>query len=128
MDGPLLVARLGYALVGLGGIAVGIGGWSGADPASGPAIAAGLLAIGAAAWVTDAHPVRGAVASVGIAVGALTPAAGSFLVAAVFVAVAGDWLRALVAITPLVPIVLAATTMWRRSRRPWAGPQTPAAR
>lgn len=125
---PLLLARAGYAFVGLATIAIGIGGWAGSDPASGPAIVAGLLALGAAAWVTDAHPVRGAVASVGIAVGAVTPATGSFLIAAILVAMGGDWLRALVAITPLVPIGLAATTMWRRSRRPWAGSQSPAAR
>ncbi|MGH2444511.1 MAG: hypothetical protein ACRDGD_00500 [Candidatus Limnocylindria bacterium] len=85
------------------------------------AIAVGLLALAAAAWVTSPGLVRGTLASIGIVAGMLASFVPLGLVVAVFAyyeATPGPF-ELLIGAVPVVLGVLAAIVMWRRSARPW---------
>jgi hypothetical protein len=115
------VARLGYAVVGLAALMVGWDRWEAADSSAGLIALGGGLSLAAAVWVTTDGSVRGALASVGIVVGAGMAAITCVLLASVFVYV-GDPARGALFATP-IPVVLAgAWVMWQMSHRPWARP------
>jgi hypothetical protein len=113
------LARLGYFAVGLAALAIGSGRWQAADSSAGLALLGGGLALAAAAWVTTHAVVRGALASIGIVVGAVLVAMTSFLAAAAVGMVAGDAPRAALLATPIPLAVAGAWIMWRASHRPW---------
>ena len=122
MNVALTVARLGYAVVGLAALVVGWDQWQVAGSLASLLPLAGGLALAAAAWVGTDGVVRGAIASIGIVVGALLVAMPSLLAAAFLVSFGGDIPRAVVASIPVFLAAGGASIMWRVSRRPWDRP------
>ncbi|MGZ8475923.1 MAG: hypothetical protein ACXWWQ_06840 [Candidatus Limnocylindria bacterium] len=119
MNVALTVARLGYVVVGLAALVIGWERWQAADSSASLVLLAGGLALAAAAWVTSDAPIRGAIASVGIVVGALLVAVPSFLIAAFLLAFGGDLPRAAVPAAAIVGAAAGAWVMWRACLRPW---------
>lgn len=119
MNVGLTVARLGYVVVGLAALVIGWDQWQVAGSLASLLPLAGGLALAAAAWVTTDGVVRGAIASVGIVVGALLVAWPSFLAASWLMYFSGDVARVALLATPMPVAVAGAWIMWRMSRRPW---------
>lgn len=122
MNVALTAARLGYAVAGLAALAIGWDQSQASDWTASVVLPAGGLALAAAAWVRTDGVVRGAIASIGIVVGALLVAMPSFLAAAFLVSFGGDMPRAVVASVPVFLALAGASIMWRVSRRPWDRP------
>ena len=91
----LTVARLAYVVVGLAAPVIGWEAWEKGESPASLVVLGGGLALAAAAWVTSDGLVRGAIASVGIVVGASMVAMTSFLAAFVI-----GWLVGLLVPTP----------------------------
>jgi hypothetical protein len=122
MNLALTVARLAYVVVGLAALVVGWDRWERGDSSATLVLLAGGLALAAAAWVTSDGVIRGAAASIGIVVGAVTVAMTSFLLAAFLIGFGGDPARATLAAIPIPIAVPGAWVMWRCSKRPWDRP------
>ena len=119
MNVALTVARLGYLVVGLAALVIGMEQWQAASSSASLVLLAGGLAIAAAAWVTTDAVIPGAIASVGIVVGASMVAMTSFMAAYVIGVYFGDPARGALLGTP-APVALASGwIMWRASLRPW---------
>ena len=118
--------RLAYAALGAGtcvaGLLVLV---EGNPPLASLVLAAGVLAIAAAAWVRTEHHGRGALASIGVVVGPL-PAIGVALLLGNYLAAFGAPTLAAVAVGAILLCVAMTALMWRASSRPWEIPQTAA--
>jgi hypothetical protein len=119
MKVALTVARLAYVVVGLTALVIGRDLWEAAESSAGLVLVGGVLALAGAAWVTSAGLVRGAIASVGIVVGASMVAMTSFMAAYVIGVYFGDPARGALLATPIPVALASAWIMWRMSRRPW---------
>jgi hypothetical protein len=122
MNMPLTLARLGYLVVGVAGLVTGWTWWQAGDAGSFLLLLGGGMALAAAVWVTSDGLARGAIASIGIVIGALLVAMPAFLAAAFTATYAGDLPRAVLA-TPIGVVAAAAWIMWRDSHRPWDRPR-----
>lgn len=123
MTVALTVARLGYVVVGLAALVIGREQWQVSEPSASLVLLAGGLALAAAAWVTSDGLMRGAIASVGIVVGALLVAWPSFLGAIIVpMYFSGDLAHSALLATPGLVAVACAWVMWKRSVRPWDPP------
>jgi hypothetical protein len=123
IDWPLSLSRALYAAVALGAGAWGVLQLRAAEPSPGLAtlfLGTAALAGAAAAWVRSSNPVLGALARIGVVVGAL-PAVMPALAAATMLPSIGVWPRVALAACSLAVAIAAIRTMWRRSRRPWRG-------
>ena len=123
MSAALTVARLGYLVVGLAALVIGWDSWKAAESPAGLVLMGGGLALAAAAWVTSDGLVRGAIASVGIVVGASMVAMTSFMAAYVIGVYFGDPARGALLATPIPVALASAWIMWRASLRPWDRPR-----
>lgn len=119
IDWPLSLSRALYAAVALGASAWGVLQLRAAAPSPWLAflfLGTAALAFAAAAWVGSSNPVLGALARIGIVVGAV-PAMTPAILAATMLPSLGVWGRVALVAVSLAIAVAAIRTMWRRSHR-----------